>query len=57
MGMSPLGELFRATTPEKKEGEKTISYSQYASWSTCPRKWKLNYIDRIRTGGPSIHTE
>jgi hypothetical protein len=56
MGMSPLGELFRATTPEKKEGEKTISYSQYASWSTCPRKWKLNYIDRIRTGGPSIHT-
>jgi hypothetical protein len=25
-------------------------------WSTCPQKWKLTYIDRIRLGGPSIHT-
>ena len=56
MAVSSLSQLFRATAPVKKEGEKTISYSQFAMWSTCPHKWKLNYIDRIRMGGPSIHT-
>jgi len=56
MSKSPLSELFRAVAPEKKEGDRTISYSQFAMWSSCPFKWKLNYIDRIRLGGPSIHT-
>jgi PD-(D/E)XK nuclease superfamily len=56
MSVSQLGQLFRAVAPEKKEGDVTISYSQFAMWSSCPRKWKLNYIDRIRLGGPSIHT-
>jgi hypothetical protein len=56
MAVSALGQLFRAVAPEKKEGEKTISYSQFAMWSSCPHKWKLNYIDRVRFGGPSIHT-
>lgn len=56
MAVSALGQLFRAVAPQKKEGEKTISYSQYAMWSSCPHKWKLNYIDRARVGGPSIHT-
>jgi hypothetical protein len=55
MAVSQLGQLFRAIAPEKKEGDKTISYSQFAMWSTCPQKWKLSYIDRIRIGGPSIH--
>lgn len=56
MAVSSLGQLFKAIAPEKKEGDKTISYSQFAMWSTCPRKWKLTYIDRHRFGGPSIHT-
>lgn len=56
MAVSALNQLFRAVAPEKKEGDKTISYSQYAMWATCPHKWKLNYIDRVRLGGPSIHT-
>ena len=56
MAVSALGQLFRATAPEKKEGEKTISYSQFAMWSSCPHKWKLTYIDKHRLGGPSIHT-
>ena len=56
MAVSQLGQLFRAIAPEKKEGDKTISYSQFAMWSTCPQKWKLTYIDRHRLGGPSIHT-
>jgi len=56
MAVSQLGQLFRAVAPEKKEGDRTISYSQFAMWSSCPHKWKLNYIDRNRLGGPSIHT-
>ena len=56
MAVSQLGQLFRAIAPDKKEGDKTISYSQFAMWSTCPQKWKLTYIDRIRISGPSIHT-
>ena len=56
MAVSSLGQLFKAIAPDKKEGDKTISYSQFAMWSTCPRKWKLTYIDRHRFGGPSIHT-
>jgi len=56
MAVSALSQLFRAVAPEKKEGDKTISYSQFAMWSTCPHKWKLTYIDKHRLGGPSIHT-
>ena len=56
MAVSSLSQLFRATAPVKKEGEKTISYSQFAMWSSCPHKWKLTYIDKNRLGGPSIHT-
>lgn len=56
MAVSSLSQLFRATAPVKKEGDKTISYSQFAMWSTCPHKWKLTYIDKHKLGGPSIHT-
>lgn len=56
MAASALGQLFRATTPTKKEGDVTISYSQFSMWSSCPHKWKLTYVDKNRLGGPSIHT-
>ena len=56
MAVSSLGQLFKATAPVKKEGDKTISYSQFSMWSMCPQKWKLTYIDKHRMGGPSIHT-
>jgi hypothetical protein len=56
MAVSSLGQLFKITAPVKKEGDKTISYSQYAMWSSCPQKWKLTYVDKHRMGGPSIHT-
>jgi hypothetical protein len=35
---------------------KRISYSQYSQWSVCPHKWKLNYIDKLRTFKGNIHT-
>ena len=35
---------------------KKISYSQYSQWAVCPHKWKLNYIDGLRTFKGNIHT-
>ena len=35
---------------------KRISYSQYSQWAVCPHKWKLNYIDELRTFKGNIHT-
>ena len=35
---------------------KNISYSQFSMWSKCPYRWKLNYIDKLRTFSDSIHT-
>ncbi len=32
-----------------------ISYSQLSMYSECPKKWKLNYIDKLRVSEPSIH--
>ena len=32
-----------------------ISYSQLSMFSECPRKWKLNYIDKLTESEPSIH--
>ena len=56
MSKSPLSQLFRAVAPEKAPGDVTISYSQFAMWSSCPWKWKLNYVDRVRLGSSTIHT-
>ena len=35
---------------------KQVSYSQYSLWKTCPYQWKLQYVDKIKTSEPSIHT-
>ena len=35
---------------------KNISYSQYSQWAVCPHRWKLNYIDKLRTFKGNIHT-
>lgn len=32
-----------------------ISFSQFSMWNTCPHKWKLSYIDKIKDDTPSIH--
>jgi len=56
MSRSSLSTLFRAVAPEKKPGDVTVSYSQFSMWSTCPLRWKLNYVDKYKLGGPSINT-
>ncbi len=33
-----------------------ISYSQYSQYATCPKRWKLNYIDKLGSYSQSIHT-
>jgi hypothetical protein len=34
---------------------KKISYSQYSTWSGCPQKYKLQYVDRLGETGGNIH--
>jgi hypothetical protein len=55
MAQSSIGQLFKALAPEKKEGDVTISYSQFSMWATCPWRWKLNYVDGRRTKSPGIY--
>ena len=33
----------------EKTNKKTVSYSQFSNWYICPRKWKLDYIDKLKT--------
>ncbi len=35
---------------------KQVSFSQYSLWNQCPYQWKLQYVDKIKTYDPSIHT-
>jgi hypothetical protein len=48
-------ESFDTTPPPKPENALFISFTQYQSYSKCPRSWKIKYIDKIRTEEPSIH--
>tara|TARA_Y100001963_G_scaffold69295_1_gene96478 strand:+ start:196 stop:1080 length:885 start_codon:yes stop_codon:yes gene_type:complete len=36
--------------------KKSISYSQFSQWDTCPWMWKLNYIDKLSVFTDNIHT-
>ena len=36
-------------------GKKTISYSQFSRYKTCPKSWKLAYIDKETSWDPSIY--
>ena len=33
-----------------------ISYSQYSQYATCPKRWKLNYVDKLSVYSQSIYT-
>lgn len=54
--VSKIGSFIKIVAPEKKETDKAISYSQFSMWSSCPHRWKINYIDKQRIYSPSIHT-
>ena len=40
---------------EKNADDKYVSYSQYSTWKTCPFKWKLQKIDKVKKYESSIH--
>lgn len=35
---------------------KSVSYSQYSTWKSCPHKWKLTYIDNLGEYDSSLNT-
>lgn len=42
------------STPESNS--RTVSYSQYKIWKTCPLQWKLLYVDNVEIAGDSIES-
>ena len=51
-----LHSILDLAVTKKKKGQKSISYSQYSMYAQCPHRWKLNYVDNLRTFTQSIHT-
>ena len=35
--------------------KKIVSYSQFANFWSCPNRWRLNYIEKLKTFEDSIH--
>jgi len=42
------------TVQEPQPHHKTISYSQFSLYMSCPLNWKLKYIDKIKEVSPNI---
>lgn len=42
------------TKPVDFKTEKIVSYSQYSTYSSCPKRWALRYIDKEKEASESI---
>jgi len=51
-----MNKFLKYNQREPKKGDKKISYSQFAMYSTCPKHWELAYVKGLRTFSQSIHT-
>ena len=51
-----MNKFLKYSVVEPKEGDKRISYSQFAMYSACPKHWELAYAKGLRTFSQSIHT-
>lgn len=51
-----MNKFIKYSVREPKEGERRISYSQFAMYQTCPKHWELAYAKNMRTFSQSIHT-
>jgi hypothetical protein len=51
-----MNKFLKYNQREPKKGDKKISYSQFAMYSTCPKHWELAYVKNLRTFSQSIHT-
>ncbi len=36
--------------------QRSVSYSQYSMWASCPHKWYLTYVENKQPYQASIHT-
>ncbi len=36
--------------------QRSVSYSQFSLWSSCPNRWYLSYVDNLKPFNSSIHT-
>jgi len=55
MKESKINNILSFNIVEPKDGEKSVSYSQYTMYAKCPHQWKLAYKDKIRKFDPSVH--
>ncbi len=53
--MNEITSILDLVKEPENPSHKKISYSQFSSYSTCPNRWKLSYIDKHKLGKPSIH--
>tara|TARA_R110002073_G_scaffold1037_1_gene7524 strand:- start:141 stop:1076 length:936 start_codon:yes stop_codon:yes gene_type:complete len=51
-----MNKFLKYNQREPAKGDKKISYSQYAMYSSCPKHWELAYVKGLRTFNQSIHT-
>jgi len=51
-----MNKFLKYNQREPAKGDKRISYSQFAMYSTCPKHWELAYVKGLRTFSQSIHT-
>ena len=51
-----MHKLVKFNIREPQQGERKISYSQYAMYDKCPKQWELTYVRNLREFTQSIHT-
>jgi len=51
-----MNKFLKYNQREPEKGDKKISYSQFAMYSSCPKHWELAYVKGLRTFNQSIHT-
>jgi len=51
-----ISPIFKLSLRDAEAVPRKISYSQWATYEQCPRKWKLNYIDKLDSYTDSIET-
>tara|TARA_A100001515_G_scaffold138346_2_gene131821 strand:+ start:46 stop:978 length:933 start_codon:yes stop_codon:yes gene_type:complete len=51
-----MNKFLKYNQRDPAKGDRKISYSQYAMYSTCPKHWELAYVKNLRTFSQSIHT-
>ena len=51
-----ISPIFKLSLRDAEAVPRKISYSQWATYEQCPRKWKLTYIDKLDSYTDSIET-